>query len=200
MITVYIIDDIKAPGWKTSLHKFKILPVPLQMQYLCIITVYEVIRYRIDFILHWMSVNSIARYVAFDYVAEKLRTKHRTYINHLPLMRNQCILYQILLAIVGLWVPSLEWITSPKKPNGNQNPLSMLINSDHWKNESKGSKGQNKRTWCPSLTRSLERNTPMNLVPPIIKIFFSFDDLTCSVPFDCHTFLLFYRKNSNNFK
>lgn len=45
-------------------------------------------------------------------------------------------------------------------------------------------------TWWPSLTRSLARNTPINRVPPIIRIFFSPDAVTCNAPFGWHTFLL----------
>lgn len=46
------------------------------------------------------------------------------------------------------------------------------------------------RTWWPSWTRSLLKNTPINLVPPITRIFLALDAETFSAPFGCQIFLL----------
>lgn len=53
-----------------------------------------------------------------------------------------------------------------------------------------------RNTWWPSLTRSLDKKTPMNLVPPIIRIFFELEAETCNAPFGCETLLL-YCKNQH---
>lgn len=53
-------------------------------------------------------------------------------------------------------------------------------------------------TWWPSLTSCLDKNTPMNLVPPIMRIFLVLDAETIKEPFGCHVFL--FNCNQNYFE
>lgn len=60
-----------------------------------------------------------------------------------------------------------------------------------WWLQSKGGGTDYWLTWWPSLTRSLDRKTPMNLVPPIIRMFLEFAAAeTCILaPLGCHDLL-----------
>lgn len=69
-------------------------------------------------------------------------------------------------------------------------PDTTIWGEKKWKQENTRN-WQYSYTWWPSLTRSLERNTPMNRVPPIIRMFFSLEAVTCSPTFGCNTFLLY---------